>query len=168
MAVSTLFGEYFMPDMLVLLLKLPSLEPVLDEMRDKGIVIRRALPHEMGPVRTFVEENFEAPWAYEITVGFANKPSSIYIALKEGKVVGFGAYECTYRGYFGPTGVAKNERKNGVGKALLLACLWGMREMGYAYAIIGGAGPQDFYAKAVGATVIPESDPGVFADPIGQ
>ena len=37
-----------------------------------------------------------------------------------------------------------------------------MREMGYAYAIIGGVGPAEFYAKVCGATVIEGSDPGVY------
>ena len=34
--------------------------------------------------------------------------------------------------------------------------------MGYAYGIIFAAGPVDFYAKTVGATVIPDSEPGIF------
>lgn len=155
-----------MPDMLVPLLKLPPLAPVLDAMREEGIVIRRALPFEAAPVRTFVETHFSVTWSDEIIGGYANKPSSVFIALREGQVVGFGAYECTQRNFFGPTGVAESERGRGIGKALLLACLWGMRDMGYAYGIIGGAGPVDFYARTVGATVIPDSVPGIYADPI--
>ena len=42
--------------------------------------------------------------------------------------------------------------------------LWELADLGYAYAIIGAAGPVEFYAKAVGATVIPDSSPGVYAD----
>jgi hypothetical protein len=38
--------------------------------------------------------------------------------------------------------------------------------MGYAYGIIGGAGPTQFYERAVGATLIVESVPGIYADPI--
>jgi len=38
--------------------------------------------------------------------------------------------------------------------------------MGYAYGIIGGAGPTEFYERAVGATVILDSVPGIYADPI--
>ena len=117
-------------------------------------------------VREFVLKNFEPGWADEISVGYANKPVSVYIAIRDGLVVGFGAYECTHRSFFGPTGVAESERGQGVGKALLLACLWGLREMGYAYAIIGGAGPTEFYERAVGATVIPDSVPGIYADPL--
>ena len=155
-----------MPDMLVPLLKLPSLEPVLSEMRQGGIIIRRAQPHEITVVRDFVLAHFEAGWADEISVGYANKPVTVYIAIREGRVCGFGAYECTRRGFFGPTGIEERERGGGIGRALLLACLWGLREMGYAYGIIGGAGPVDFYERAVGAILIPDSVPGIYADPI--
>jgi predicted N-acetyltransferase YhbS len=157
-----------MPDMLVNLLRLAPLEPVLSELRQGGVIIRRAQPHEMTPVRDFILKNFEAGWADEISVGYANKPVSIYIAIRDRRVVGFGAYECTRRGFFGPTGVAESVRRRGVGKALLLACLWGLREMGYAYGIIGGAGPFGFYEHAVGATIIPDSVPGIYADPINR
>ena len=158
-----------MPDMLVNLLKLSPLEPLLFELRrEEKIIVRRAQPHEITPVRDFVLKNFEAGWADEISVGYANKPVSIYIAIRDRRVVGFGAYECTRRGFFGPTGVTESVRGLGVGKALLLACLWGLREMGYAYGIIGGAGPTSFYERAVGATLIPDSMPGIYADPINR
>lgn len=155
-----------MPDMLVNLLKLPPLEPVLSGLRQRGVIVRRAEPFEAGPVRAFVEEHFAAPWADEISVGFANKPVSVHIATREGQVVGFGAYECTRRAFFGPTGVWTGMRGRGVGKALLIACLWGLREMGYVYAIIGGVGPVEFYERAVGAMVIPDSEPGIYTDPL--
>ena len=155
-----------MPDMLVPLLKLPPVTPFLEDLRSRGVVIRRVLPHELGAVREFAGREFAESWADEISVGFANKPTSVFIALRDGHIVGFGAYECTHRGFFGPTGVSESERGSGIGKALLFACLWGLREMGYAYAVIGAAGPVDFYAKSIGATVIPDSSPGIYADPI--
>jgi predicted N-acetyltransferase YhbS len=155
-----------MPDMLVNLVKLAPLEPVLSELRQAGVIVRRAQPHEITSVRDFVLANFAAGWADEITVGYSNKPVSVLIAIRDESLIGFGAYECTRRGFFGPTGVSEKERGRGIGKALLIACLWGLREMGYAYAIIGGAGPTEFYERAVGATVIPDSAPGIYADPI--
>jgi predicted N-acetyltransferase YhbS len=155
-----------MPDMLVNLLKLAPLEPVLDALREAGVIIRRAQPHEMTPVRDFVLANFEAGWADEISVGYGNKPVSVLIAIRDQRVVGFAAYECTRRSFFGPAGVIEAERCRGVGTALLLTSLWGLREMGYAYGIIGGAGPTEFYERAVGATIIPDSVPGIYADPI--
>jgi predicted N-acetyltransferase YhbS len=155
-----------MPDMLVNLLKLAPLKPMLAELRQSGIVVRRAQPHEITLVRDFVLANFEAGWADEISVGYANKPVSVFIAIRDGSVVGFAAYECTRRCFFGPTGVAASERGSGIGRALLIASLWGLREIGYVYGIIGGAGPTEFYERAVGATLIPDSAPGIYADPI--
>jgi len=155
-----------MPDMLVNLLNLPALEPCLDRLRDAGVVIRRANPHEMAPVRAFVEADFGVGWCDEISVGYANKPVSVYIALRDGEVIGFAAYECTRRGFFGPTGVRESERGCGIGGVLLLACMWGLRDAGYVYGVVGGAGPTAFYSKTVGATVIPDSSPGIYADPI--
>ena len=51
------------------------------------------------------------------------------------------------QGFFGPTGVEQTERGNGIGKALLMESLWGLRELGYVYGIIGGAGPVEFYQR---------------------
>jgi predicted N-acetyltransferase YhbS len=153
-----------MPDMLVNLLKLPPLEPLIDEFGKSSIQVRRAQPFEITPVKDFVEQEFSVTWADEISVGFANKPVSVYIATFESEVVGFAAYECTRRNFFGPMGVREDMRRRGLGKALLLACLWGLREMGYAYGLIGGAGPEEFYVKTVGAIVIPDSTPGIYSD----
>lgn len=153
-----------MPDLLVNLLKLPSPDSVLIEMEQAGIVIRRAQPFEITRVRSFVEKNFSEAWADEISVGFASKPISIYIAHVDKQIVGFAAYECTRKAFFGPTGVAETAQGRGIGKALLIASLWGLRELGYVYGIIGHAGPIEFYEKAVGAIVIADSDPGIYTN----
>lgn len=149
-----------MADLLVNLLKLPAIE------ESRGFDIRRAQPFELSPVRAFVETNFSMSWADEISVGFARQPVSVFIATIERELVGFSAYECTRRGFFGPTGVVEAAQHKGIGKALLLASLWGMREMGYVYGIIGAAGPVDFYQKTVGAIIIPDSEPGIYANSI--
>ena len=154
-----------MPDLLVNLLKLPKLEPLLDELGE-GLNIRRAQPFEITPVRDFIEENFSVAWADEISVGFASKPVTIHIATRESRVIGCAAHECTRKAFFGPTGVVESGRGRGIGKALLIASLWGLRELGYVYGIIGGAGPVEFYQKAVGAIVIPDSEPGIYVDPL--
>ncbi|HYH86488.1 MAG TPA: GNAT family N-acetyltransferase [Pyrinomonadaceae bacterium] len=155
-----------MPDMLVNLLRLPTRDSGLDELRRAGLIVRRAQPWELTAVREFVNSNFSLAWADEISVGFARQPVTVFVALREGRLVGFAAYECTRRDFFGPTGVVEDERGRGTGRALLLASLWGLREMGYAYAVIGGVGPAEFYERAVGAQLIPDSSPGIYADPL--
>src|SRR5207253_206348 len=114
--------------------------------------------------REFIKDNFSVAWADEVSVGFANKPVSVVIATRDRRVIGFAGYECTRKAFFGPTGVATDERGKGIGTALLIASLWGLRELGYVYAIIGAAGPTDFYERAVGAIIIPDSEPGIYTD----
>lgn len=153
-----------MPDLLVNLLNLPPLEPSVLALEQKRVIIRRAQPFEITPVRAFVKREFSIAWADETSVGFANKPVSVFIATAAEAVVGFAAYECTRRCFFGPTGVIEERRGAGIGKALLLAGLGGLRDLGYVYGIIGRAGPIAFYEKFVGAVVIPGSDPGIYTD----
>ena len=153
-----------MPDMIVPLYKLPALAPVLETQKEQGIIIRRANTWELSSVREFIIEHFSAGWADEATACFSQQPVSLFIAVREGKILGFGAYETTRRGFFGPTGVAESERKKGIGAALLVASMQGLLERGYGYAIIGGVGPIDFYEKIVGAILIPDSTPGVYRD----
>ena len=147
-----------MPDLLVNLLKLPPRDDT------QNFILRRAQPFELTPIRNFVAENFSRTWADEISVGFARQPISVFVATIDRELAGFAGYECTRRGFFGPTGVIEAARGKGVGKALLLASLEALREMGYVYAIIGAAGPVRFYQKTVGAIIIPDSEPGIYTD----
>ena len=152
-----------MPDMLCSLINLPPVRPLLLELEAKGITIRRANPWESSAVREYVEQAFGKAWSDEIAVAFARQPVSCFLAVREKQIIGFAAYECTRRDYFGPTGVDENLRGLGVGKALFLASLLGLLELGYTYAIIGGAGPVDFYRKCVGAIPVPfENGNGIY------
>lgn len=153
-----------MPDLLVNLLNLPPLEPLTIKLEVTGILVRRAQPFEITRVRSYVENAFSVAWADEISVGFASKPVSVFIAVIEQEIVGFAGYECTRRSFFGPSGVIASQQGRGIGKALLIASLRGLQEMGYVYAIIGRAGPVEFYEKTVAAIVIPDSDPGIYTN----
>lgn len=147
-----------MTDLLVNLLKLPAIE------ESQEFIVRRAQPFELSRVRDFVTTHFSTSWADEISVGFARQPVSVYVSTIHREIVGFSAYECTRRGFFGPTGVIETAQHKGIGRALLLASLWGLRELGYVYGIIGAAGPVDFYQRTVGAIIIPDSEPGIYVD----
>jgi predicted N-acetyltransferase YhbS len=147
------------PDLLVNLLKLPPLESESPEF-----IVRRAQPFELSALREFVSENFSVSWADEISMGFARQPVSVFVATAERELVGFAAYECTRRGFFGPMGVVDKAQHKGMGRALLLAALAGLRDLGYVYAIIGAAGPVRFYESTVNAIVIPDSEPGIYTD----
>lgn len=152
-----------MADMLVNLVNLPDEPELFESLKEQGINIRRIMPYEISFLREFVS-TFSKYWADEVMNAFAHQPATCFIATHNRKIIGFGAYECTNRNYFGPTGVHPDFRGKGIGKALLLACMKAMREYGYAYAIIGSVGPADFYAKCIGATAIPDSTPGIYQD----
>lgn len=149
-----------MTDMLV---KLYDLPPMHDTQSQHNIVIRRALAPEKHLILSWIEVHFSAYWVSECDVALNRQPVSCFIATHEGNLIGFGCYDTTRRGFFGPTGVDESARGRGTGKALLLACLHDMWAQGYGYAVIGGVGPIEFYEKAVGATVIPDSTPSIYA-----
>jgi hypothetical protein len=104
----------------------------------------------------------------ESGVAFGRSPVSCFIATAEGGLAGFACHECTCRDFFGPMGVAEPRRGAGIGRALFLSSLHAMASMGYAYAIIGGVGPAEFYAKTAGAVAIEGSTPGIYRDPLGK
>ncbi|MFK7691764.1 GNAT family N-acetyltransferase [Paenibacillus sp. HJGM_3] len=151
-----------MPDMLVKLYELPPLAPVVEKLAEAGIVIRRPIAPEKHVVVEWVREHFNDAWASETEVAFANQPASCFIAIENGELIGFACYESTAKNYFGPTGVDTSARGKGVGTGLLVASMHGLRELGYGYAIIGGAGPVEYYSKTVGAIPIENSVPGIY------
>ncbi|MBP2686285.1 MAG: hypothetical protein H6Q81_1190 [Deltaproteobacteria bacterium] len=142
------------------LVKLYSLKEVPQEIG--GVEIRRPLPHEKGILKGWVAENFFPEWAEEFETTFKSFPVTAFTALREGMPVGFACYEATSRGFFGPTAVLPEERGKGIGKQLLIRSMYGLRELGYAYGIIGGAGPVDFYVKTLGGFLIPGSEQGIY------
>ena len=153
-----------MIDMLVRLYDLPESGELYSKVRRQGVTLRRARAFELHTVREFARENFSPKWVSEVEVAMSRQPAACFIATKDKEVIGFACYDTTSRGFFGPTGVSEKARGLGVGKALLFKALEGLRELGYAYAIIGGVGPREFYEKACGAIEIPGSDPGTYTD----
>ena len=150
-----------MPDLLVPLYNLPQLTDLPD-----GVNIRPARPYESHALLDFVREHFFAKWVSEVTVALSAQPAKVLIAEEGGRCLGFACYDVTARGVFGPTGVAPNERGRGIGKHLLMHTLHQLRHAGFAYSVIGQAGPVDFYKAACGAIVIPDSEPGFFGNSI--
>ncbi|MEN3975919.1 GNAT family N-acetyltransferase [Emcibacter sp. SYSU 3D8] len=146
--------------MLARLYDLPDLDEALARMAAIDIDVRPALVLERPSVLSWVTARFPG-WAAEVDVAFARLPAACHIAVQNRQLLGFACYDAACRNYFGPMGVAEAARTQGVGRALLLSVLHAQRAQGYAYSIIGGVGPADFYAKAVGAVVIEGSERGV-------
>ena len=150
-----------MKDMLVKLYDLPKNCKELDELSNK-ISFRRPLAAEKSIVNNWVKKRFGDGWESEVDVSFSRKPISTFIAIEDNQILGFATYDAAYLNFLGPMGVEKSKRKKGLGKALLFLALSSMKEMGYAYAIIGGVGPAKFYEKTYNAKIIEGSDPGIY------
>lgn len=151
-----------MSDMLVPLYYLPK------ESESTDFTIRRALAPEKSIVLDWVKTHFNQGWADECDVAFSQSPVTCYIAVRDKELLGFACYDATLKNFFGPTGVKKEARGLGAGKALLLRSFHSMKEAGYGYGIIGGVGPASFYEKALGATLIPNSTPGMYKGMLPQ
>ncbi len=151
-------------DMLVRLYQLPTVDKLIDDLKGQGILIRPARPYETHIVADWVQANFSPKWVSECQVAMAHQPVGCFIATRGKQVIGFACCDATARGFIGPMGVDESCRGTGVGKALLITALQALKAQGYAYGIIGGVGPAEFYSKAVGATAIENSSPGIYED----
>jgi hypothetical protein len=171
-----------MADMLVKLYALPDMPPVLAKLAEQGIEIRRARSWESVPLSEWINTHFSANWVRECQAALCHRPETCFIAIEKHpistptndpydnmaveRIIGFSCYDATRKGMFGPEGVREDYQGKSIGKALLLSCLWDMLAMGYAYAVIGWAGPTEFYHKTVGATLIEGSEPGIYTGPL--
>jgi len=64
--------------------------------------------------------------------------------------------------FFGPTGVAENAKCRASGWRCCCRVCTRCGKRVYAYAIICGVGPAEYYSKTVGATLIEGSSPGIY------
>ena len=148
-------------DLLVKLYDICSIEE-LSFLKDKSVVIKRAIGPEKKVIIEWVEKNFTKGWASESDVALSKTPPRCFVAVKNNSLIGFACYDATAKGFFGPIGVLESERKTGVGSALLIRTLKQMYFDGYGYAIIGWAGSVEFFKKTVGAIEVPDSDESIY------
>ncbi len=153
-----------MADMLVKLYNIPNSHDIEKKLLQNGIRIKKALAPDRSKIIAFSRICAKDDYSDEVRAAFSNNPVTCYIATREKELIGFACYEATARNFFGPMAVLESERKKGVGKALLLMALESMRELGYAYAIIGWPANSavSFYKKCAGAIMIDEKSSGVY------
>lgn len=153
-----------MPDMLVKLYPLAPPTELENVLLAKGIHIKRALAPDRRKIEEFSRTCAGEDYSAEVSVALAGTPAACYIATKDKELVGFACFEATAKDFFGPMAVRKDYRGRGIGKALLLRSLISMREMGYAYAVIGwpAKAAVPFYEKCVGAVLIGENTHGLY------
>ena len=169
-----------MSDMLVKLYGLPDLQPALSQVKEKGVEVRQAHGWERPRILEWVRDHFSIQVADACDVALSGLVPRCYIAVESAGardaassydlhpevLVGVACYDAVARGMFGPEGVRADRRGRGIGTALLLSCLHRMVAEGYAYAIVGWAGPSLFYEKCVRATIIEGSEPGIYRGPL--
>ncbi|RDY61096.1 GNAT family N-acetyltransferase [Flagellimonas nanhaiensis] len=152
-----------MQDMIVRLMELPDIsEAETYHLEMEKIIFRRPIQPEKSLVVNWVRENFSQNWADETEMAFASLPANCFIAQRGQSILGFACFEVSAKNFFGPTGVLPSERGKDLGKVLLVKSLQAMKEMGYAYAIIGGVGPASYYKKVVNAEIIVDSEKSIY------
>lgn len=125
----------------------------------------------------WIDETFSGTWSSEAVLG------ATLVARRAGSPVGFATFDARglpFRwldglarerdvGIFGPFGVAPESRKTIVGVDLLRAALRGLRERGYARALIpavSGDSLVRYYAESVGARVAERFDRAALLAPV--
>ncbi len=151
-----------LPDLLVPLYDLPVAR------EQEGLWVGKPLPHQSPSVLSFIGDNFSVAWKAEASVSFGSLPPKITVAVEResGRFAGFCCWDCTAKGFLGPIGVHDNFRGKGVGQAVVIAALHSMREAGYGYAVIGDAGPIEFFQRICDARIIEGSSPGIYGNPL--
>lgn len=119
--------------------------------------IRKACQSDYEKLIHFVENEFSGRWTESVKEGMGKKEPPVFLAFDQKEnIVSFVAFDVVrYPGYFGPMGVAKDNRTKGIGYSLLHRCLKEMKRHGYTEITIVGAGPIEFYERACNALLIP-------------
>ncbi len=122
-----------------------------------GFIVRKVILEDFQNLQQFVQTEFGKAWIESIQIGFNSSDIPIYIAIEEGRIIGFACYDVVRnkKGIFGPMGTSRLARSKGIGSELLHHCLNEMKSVGYEYVMIDQAGPIEFYEKNCQAKLIP-------------
>lgn len=116
----------------------------------RGYEIRRARGDERGLLDAVAAE-FGGAWPFEIERALGHAPAGVHVALHEGAYCAFAAHDGNNRGlgWFGPTGTWSAHRGQGLGEALLVACLVDVATA-HERCEVAWIGPRPFYDKIAG------------------
>ncbi|WP_089941013.1 GNAT family N-acetyltransferase [Candidatus Entotheonella palauensis] len=119
-----------------------------------GITVRRAQVSDSQPILAVVKAHWPI-WHAEVTNALRNVPISLHLALQQGNILGFSAYDTNNfgTGWFGPMGTIPAAEEQGLGRVLLWRCLRDQKHQGHATAMIPWVGPIDFYTRYAGAQI---------------
>ncbi|HET9622327.1 MAG TPA: hypothetical protein VFP84_13235, partial [Kofleriaceae bacterium] len=118
----------------------------------RGYTIRRARRDERALLDA-VGDEFGGAWPFELARALDGEPSGVHVAVRDGAYCAFAAHDGNNRGlgWFGPTGTWSAHRGQGLGEALLVACLVDVA-VHHARCEVAWIGPRPFYDKVAGVT----------------
>lgn len=125
----------------------------------KGYEVRRARADEHALLDAVASE-FGGAWPFELAraLDFHSKGSGatrpmpgVHVALRDGAYCAFAAHDGNNQGlgWFGPTGTWPAHRGNGLGEAVLVACLVDVAAA-HEHCEVAWIGPRPFYDKVAG------------------
>lgn len=118
-----------------------------------GYQIARLPNERLDEVAALVSTSFSDGWAFELRRAHTVS-CGVHIATEKatGRFAGFAAHDGNNarRGWFGPTGTLESDRGQGLGAALLMACLLDIRAAGHSHCQVAWIGPRAFYDKIAG------------------
>jgi mycothiol synthase len=116
-----------------------------------GYEVRRAKPAERQHLLDAIAGEFGGAWPYEVERALGHAPAAVHVACKGGTYCAFAAHDGNNRGlgWFGPAGTWKDHRGQGLGEALLVACLVDVASE-HSQCEVAWIGPRPFYDKVAG------------------
>jgi GNAT superfamily N-acetyltransferase len=116
----------------------------------RGYVVRRARVDECALLAA-VRAEFGGAWPFELERAFGFDPPGVHVALRNSAYCAFAAHDGNNRGlgWFGPTGTWPAHRGQGLGEALLVACLVDVASH-HERCEVAWIGPRAFYDKVAG------------------
>lgn len=122
-----------------------------EEAAMKGYEVRRAKLSERQPLLDAIAGSFGGAWPYEVERALGHSRVGVHVACKDGTYCAFAAHDGNNRGlgWFGPTGTLQAHRGQGLGEALLLACLVDVAKE-HEQCEVAWIGPRPFYDKVAG------------------
>ncbi|MBK9035601.1 MAG: GNAT family N-acetyltransferase [Myxococcales bacterium] len=118
---------------------------------DRGYTLRRARADELDALSAAISIGFGGAWPFEIERAAGHAPCGLHLAEHHGRIAAFAAHDGNNRGlgWFGPAGTWPEHRGQGLGEALLIACLVDVAAH-HPRAEIAWIGPREFYERALG------------------
>jgi GNAT superfamily N-acetyltransferase len=119
--------------------------------RARGYEIRRAARDDEVALTDAIAREFGGAWPFEIARALAFEPPGVHVAVRGGELAAFAAHDGNNQGlgWFGPAGTWPAHRGQGLGEALLLACLVDVAAA-HDRCEVAWIGPRPFYEKAAG------------------